>query len=123
MILARWSPSPAPPFSWVSAGEEQGAAEWSTIDLLAALEQVVEACADESGIAWSAMLASADVHVVDLKATGPATHLAGALEAQGLRVRLDDRPLGAGAKFTDADLIGCPLRLTISQRSLQAGRG
>ncbi len=53
----------------------------------------------------------------------PATQVAGALEARGLRVLLDDRPVGAGAKFTDADLIGCPLRLTISHRSLQAGGG
>ncbi len=69
------------------------------------------------------MLAPADVDVVDLTSTEPSTQVAGALEARGLRVLHDDRPLGAGAKFTDADLIGCPLRLTISQRSLQAGGG
>ncbi len=122
-IIARWSPLPAPPFAGVSGGEEQGAAAWSTIDLLAALEQVVEACADESGIAWPAMLAPADVRVVDLKATEPAKHLAGALEARGLRVLLDDRPPRAGEKFTDADLIGCRLRLTISKRIFQPGGG
>jgi len=94
-----------------------------TIDLLAALEHVVAACADESGIAWPALLAPADIHVVDLKAAEAASHVAGALQARGLRVLLDDRPLAAGAKFTDADLIGCPLRITVSPRSLQAGGG
>ena len=44
-----------------------------------------------------------------------------ALESSGLSVLYDDRPIGAGAKFADADLIGCPLRVTISSRSLQAG--
>ena len=36
---------------------------------------------------------------------------------------MDDRPLTAGAKFADADLIGRPLRVTVSPRSLQAGGG
>ena len=36
---------------------------------------------------------------------------------------LDDRPLTAGAKFADADLIGCPLRVTVSPRRLQASGG
>jgi prolyl-tRNA synthetase len=84
---------------------------------------VVARCADESGIAWPALVAPADVHVVDLKATEAAVQVAGALEARGLRVLLDDRPLAAGVKFTDADLIGCPMRLTVSPRSLQAGGG
>ena len=43
------------------------------------------------------------------------------LEA-GLAVLLDDRPERAGVKFNDADLIGCPLRLTIGERSLQENR-
>ena len=119
--VARWTRLEAPSFS-DEAGVAKGAvAALLTTDLLAAFEQVVAACADDGGIAWPARLAPADVHIVDLKETETATQLAGALEAHGLRVLLDDRPLSAGAKFTDADLIGCPLRITISPRSLQAG--
>jgi prolyl-tRNA synthetase len=122
-IIARWTPLPAPAFAGEGGGEEHGAAAWLAIDLLATLEHVVAACADGHGIAWPALLAPADVHIVDLKAAEPAAQIAGALEARGLRVLLDDRPLAAGAKFTDADLIGCPLRVTVSPRSVQAGGG
>jgi prolyl-tRNA synthetase len=43
------------------------------------------------------------------------------LENTGIRVLLDDRNVSAGVKFTDADLIGCPLRVTVSKRSLKQG--
>jgi prolyl-tRNA synthetase len=37
-------------------------------------------------------------------------------------VLLDDRDLGPGSKFADAELLGCPLRLTVGRRSLKDGR-
>ena len=40
---------------------------------------------------------------------------------QGFSALLDDRAESAGVKFADADLIGCPVRLTVSDRSLKAG--
>jgi prolyl-tRNA synthetase len=43
------------------------------------------------------------------------------LHAIGLDVLLDDRAAGAGEKFADAELLGCPLRLTVGKRSLQSG--
>ncbi len=43
------------------------------------------------------------------------------LLAAGYEVLLDDRDGGPGAKFADAELLGCPLRLTVGRRSLQAG--
>jgi prolyl-tRNA synthetase len=36
-------------------------------------------------------------------------------------VLYDDRDLGPGEKFADAELLGCPLRLTIGRRSLESG--
>ena len=39
----------------------------------------------------------------------------------GLEPLFDDRAESPGVKFNDADLIGCPLRLTLSERSLKAG--
>ena len=43
------------------------------------------------------------------------------LRAAGLDVLLDDREAGTGEKLTDAELLGCPLRLTIGKRSVEAG--
>jgi prolyl-tRNA synthetase len=43
------------------------------------------------------------------------------LEAAGLDVLYDDRDAGPGEKFADAELLGCPLRLTVGKRSLQSG--
>ena len=41
------------------------------------------------------------------------------LEAQGLEVLFDDRDESPGVKFNDADLLGIPIRVTISQRTLK----
>ena len=43
------------------------------------------------------------------------------LQAAGMDVLYDDREESPGVKFNDADLIGIPLRLTVSARSLEAG--
>jgi prolyl-tRNA synthetase len=43
------------------------------------------------------------------------------LRAEGLDVLYDDREDSAGEKFADAELLGCPLRLTIGKRGLEAG--
>ncbi|MGH3051180.1 MAG: His/Gly/Thr/Pro-type tRNA ligase C-terminal domain-containing protein, partial [Gaiellaceae bacterium] len=45
-----------------------------------------------------------------------------ALSAAGLDVLLDDRDQRAGEKFADADLIGCPLRVTAGKKSLEDGK-
>jgi prolyl-tRNA synthetase len=38
-----------------------------------------------------------------------------------VEVLYDDRDLGTGEKFADAELLGCPLRLTVGRRSLESG--
>lgn len=84
---------------------------------------IIEAHHDDQGIVWPAAVAPFDVHVVTLgrddavHAKGGALH--DALCAAGLEVLLDDRPERAGVKFADADLIGAPLRLTLSERTLE----
>jgi prolyl-tRNA synthetase len=50
-----------------------------------------------------------------------AERLAADLAAAGLEALYDDRDESPGVKFNDADLIGLPLRLTVSERSLKAG--
>jgi len=47
------------------------------------------------------------------------TELYKKLRAAGISVLLDDREVRAGVKFNDADLIGCPIRITVGERGLQ----
>ncbi|HEY8637874.1 MAG TPA: proline--tRNA ligase [Solirubrobacteraceae bacterium] len=84
----------------------------------------VEQFADDDGISWPKAIGPWDVHVVAIGGDdelAAATSLADAVEAEGLQVLLDDRPLRPGEKFADADLLGVPLRLTVGKRSLEAG--
>ena len=53
---------------------------------------------------------------------GPAESLVESLEREGFTVLLDDRDLRPGEKFADADLIGCPLRVTVGKKTLEDGR-
>ena len=87
----------------------------------------VEQFADEKGISWPRSLAPCDVHLVGLGKAGHATEhelaerLYDELRELGLDVLYDDRDLGPGGKFADAELLGCPLRLTVGRRTLEAG--
>ncbi|MFN8186822.1 MAG: proline--tRNA ligase [Gaiellales bacterium] len=86
----------------------------------------VEQRHDERGIAWPRALAPYDAEVVAIGSAGPevvslAETVAGALEAAGLEVLLDDRDRRPGEKFADADLIGCPLRVTVGKKALEDG--
>jgi prolyl-tRNA synthetase len=81
---------------------------------------VVEQHHDEQGIAWPRELAPYHVHVVALPGVEEqAAAVASALDAVGLEVLLDDRDQRAGEKFADADLIGCPIRVTVGKRTLE----
>ncbi|MEA2220943.1 MAG: prolyl-tRNA synthetase, partial [Solirubrobacteraceae bacterium] len=86
----------------------------------------VEQFGDDKGIAWPMALAPWDIEVVALGKPGSdelaaAERLYDELREAGYEVLLDDRDAGPGAKFADAELVGCPLRLTIGRRSLEAG--
>jgi prolyl-tRNA synthetase len=83
----------------------------------------VEQHHDENGIIWPRELAPYDVHVVALPgAEEIAGQAAEALSAAGFDVLLDDRDMRAGEKFADADLIGCPVRITAGKKSLEDGK-
>src|SRR5207248_3009976 len=80
---------------------------------------VVEQHHDEWGIAWPPAVAPYDVHVVALPGVEEQAMEAGnALDAAGADVLVDDRDLRAGEKFADADLIGCPVRITVGKKTL-----
>src|SRR4051812_33201091 len=84
---------------------------------------IVEQHNDEHGIMWPPSVAPYDAHVVALPgAEQIAEQAAEALSAAGLEVLLDDRELRAGEKFADADLIGCPTRVTAGKKSLDDGK-
>jgi prolyl-tRNA synthetase len=84
---------------------------------------VAEEHHDDRGLVWPPAIAPFDVHVCALGDEG----LAGAelvvssLEAAGIDVLFDDRGERPGVQFADAELIGCPVRLTVSKRSQAAG--
>jgi prolyl-tRNA synthetase len=86
----------------------------------------VEQYADEAGISWPRSIAPFDIEIVTLAKPGePAREVSDGLyeelRAEGLQVLYDDRELRAGEKFADAELLGCPLRLTVGKRGIEAG--
>lgn len=91
---------------------------------------IVEAYNDAKGIIWPKSVAPFQVELVPLKSKDEeqqkivdagAAAIERSLQERGIEVLVDDRDKGAGEKFADADLIGIPLRLVISEKSLAAG--
>jgi prolyl-tRNA synthetase len=86
----------------------------------------IEQFADEHGISWPRSIAPFDVEIVAVGKEGTeerafADGLYGELLELGLDVLYDDRDAGPGEKFTDAELLGCPLRVTVGRRTLGSG--
>jgi prolyl-tRNA synthetase len=93
------------------------------IGLARTMAAIVEQSHDDDGIIWPKTVAPYDAHVVALSgAEEIAEQAAEALSAAGLDVLLDDRDQRPGEKFADADLIGCPIRVTAGKRSLEDGK-
>jgi prolyl-tRNA synthetase len=86
----------------------------------------IEQGADERGIVWPAALAPWQVQLVSLAKAGEpereaADDLYAALGEAGAEVLYDDRDAGPGEKLTDAELLGCPLRVVVGRRGLAKG--
>jgi prolyl-tRNA synthetase len=86
----------------------------------------IEQGADERGIVWPAGLAPWQVELVSLAKAGEpereaADSLYEALREGGTEVLYDDRDAGPGEKLTDAELLGCPLRVVVGRRGLAKG--
>jgi prolyl-tRNA synthetase len=86
----------------------------------------VEQYADEHGISWPRSIAPFDLELVGLGKPGTderayADRLYEELRATGLTVVYDERDAGPGEKFADAELLGCPLRVTVGRRTLGSG--
>ena len=87
---------------------------------------VAEEHHDDNGLSLPVTVAPYQVHLVSLaKGEGPvqaaAEALYGDLTSAGVEVLYDDRPENPGVKFNDADLIGCPVRVTVGDRGLKKG--
>ena len=87
------------------------------------LASIVEANHDEEGIIWPPAVAPYQIHLMHIGKGDEVRQRAEALytdlRAQGYEVLYDDRQESPGVKFNEADLLGMPLRLTISQRTLE----
>ncbi len=86
----------------------------------------IEQRADERGIVWPRALAPWQVHLVSLAKAGEAEREAAdriyeQLREAGGEVLYDDRDAGPGQKLTDAELLGCPLRIVVGRRGLANG--
>jgi prolyl-tRNA synthetase len=86
----------------------------------------VEQSADEHGISWPRAVAPFDVELVALGKEGSEERALGdrlydELRAQGLDTLYDDRDVNPGEKFAIAELLGCPLRVTVGRRTLENG--
>jgi prolyl-tRNA synthetase len=95
-------------------------------DLTRALGCLAEACCDEKGLRLPDAAAPFPIHIVILdgknaEVQAAARDLEARLLAAGVEMLVDDRPDSPGVKFNDADLIGLPVRLTVSERALKQG--
>ena len=86
----------------------------------------IEQFADDNGISWPRAVAPFDVELVTLGKPGEeartlSDRLYDELRELGLDVLYDDRDASPGEKFADAELLGCPLRVTIGKKSVEAG--
>lgn len=89
------------------------------------LAAIIEEHHDENGIVWPRAVAPYDVHIValarDEEITRVSDQLYNDLNRAGIATVYDDRDLSPGVKFNDADIMGMPLRVTVSSRSLKQG--
>jgi prolyl-tRNA synthetase len=91
------------------------------------LAAAIEQRADELGIVWPRAISPFDVHLVSLSRSADdetaeaADRIYGELADAELETLYDDRQAGAGEKLTDAELLGCPLRITVGPRALAEG--
>lgn len=90
------------------------------------LAAIVEAYHDDRGIIWPEAIAPYKVYIARLgdseAVVRVADNLYNDLTAQNVAVLYDDRDVRPGEKFADADLIGIPYRIVVSEKSVEAGQ-
>lgn len=93
------------------------------IGITRAMGVIAEKMSDEKGLVWPKSIAPYHVYLVSIgEVNNEAMALYEELQAAGVTVLFDDRDERPGAKFSDAELIGLPYRVTISRRLLDEGK-
>ena len=80
---------------------------------------IVEVYHDDKGIIWPESVAPFKIHLISLKQDEKAEGVYNELLKDNIEVLYDDRDMTAGEKFADADLIGIPVRIIISDRTIE----
>lgn len=88
---------------------------------------VAELLSDDKGLVWPEAVAPFRVHLVEIMSDSEEVHTEAAelyreLTEAGIEVLWDDRDARAGEKFADSDLLGLPLRVVVSEKTLAAGK-
>ncbi len=91
-----------------------------------AIASIAEESSDEKGLNWPMAIAPWHVYLCALRTDDPvvrekADKLYNNLQSAGVEVLYDDRNVSPGFKFNDCDLMGIPIRVVISPRSIQNG--
>ncbi|MCI0565633.1 His/Gly/Thr/Pro-type tRNA ligase C-terminal domain-containing protein [bacterium] len=82
---------------------------------------VVEALSDERGIVWPESIAPFRMHLISLGKNAESEKIYKDLSKNAIETLYDDRDARAGEKLSDADLIGIPYRIVISEKSIAEG--
>ena len=83
---------------------------------------VAEHFADKNGMVWSKEIAPFMVHLISINQNEKAHEIYDALNKAGVEVLFDDRESNAGVKFSDADLMGMPYQLVVSEKNSRDNR-
>ena len=86
------------------------------------LSAIAEQNADEKGLVWPASVAPFDVHITPINYNNEhqqvlADEISALFQVEGYEVLLDDRKERPGVKFTDAELMGIPIRITVGKKA------
>jgi prolyl-tRNA synthetase len=116
----------APTFTDARGKSEPVHVGFFRIDVGRLFAALAETHHDERGLALPPVLAPFDAHLIVLPGKTTDTRAAAeelyeTLQNAGFSVLYDDRDERAGVKFNDADLIGCPVRITVGERNLDRG--
>lgn len=86
-----------------------------------AMGAIAELHHDDKGLIWPESVAPFQAHLISLGKNAEAEKIYADLQKKNIEVLYDDREMSAGQKFADADLIGIPYRIVVSEKSLSGG--
>jgi len=89
------------------------------------LGTITEVCSDAKGLVWPAEIAPFRIHLITIGSSdivrAEAKNMYTTLQEKGISVLWDDRDVRPGEKFADSELLGLPVSIVISEKTLEAG--